>query len=72
MEFRDRLRISLARADMTQAGLARKLGTSPRVVSYWMTGDSTPSLMYLEGICKVLNVSADYLIFGRKDEIYGF
>lgn len=60
--FAERLKIALHDNWMSQAELARKLGTYPRVVSSWLSGKSEPSAMYIRGICEVLNVSADWLL----------
>ena len=52
--------------NISQFKLARDLNLSQSVVNNYCTGKREPSLSVLISICKVLNVSADYLL-GLKD-----
>ena len=54
------------RLKMTQSDMAKKLGITPSQVSHIETGVTRPSLDVVAGICSVLDMSADELIFGKK------
>jgi len=54
------------RLKMTQSDMAKKLGITPSQVSHIETGVTRPSLDVVAGICSVLDISADELIFGKK------
>lgn len=46
----------------TQEDVAEKLGVSRQAVARWEAGETTPELKLLHGLCKLFDVSADYLI----------
>ena len=52
---------------ISQEQLAEALGVSRQAVSRWESGDSTPDMTNLLGLCQYFGVSADYLIFDEKD-----
>ena len=60
--FKDRLKEALTENNISQKELARKISMSQVVVNNYCTGKREPSLGVLISICKVLNVSADYLL----------
>ncbi len=51
---------------LTQKELGKLLGVDFRTVSFWETERYEPSLKQLETICKIFEVSADFII-GLKD-----
>ncbi len=62
MKFEEKL-IQLRKArGMTQEQLAEQLGVSRQAVSRWESGDSTPDMLNISGLCQCFGVSADYLI----------
>jgi len=61
-KFKDRLNEALSENNLSQNALARKIFMSQGVVNNYCTGKREPSLDVLISICKVLNVSADYLL----------
>ena len=65
--FQQRLRELRAEQGLTQGALAALLHTSDDSVYSWEKGRSEPSLSMLTEICRVFNVSADYLL-GLEDE----
>ena len=66
MKFENKL-INLRKSrGMSQEQLAEALGISRQAISRWESGDSTPDMTNLLGLCQYFNVSADYFIF---DEI---
>ena len=61
-KFKDRLNEALKENNISQNALAQKISMSQGVVNNYCTGKREPSLDVLVSICKVLNVSADYLL----------
>ena len=53
---------------LTQKMLADKVGTSISVISRWETGERYMNSFNLINFCEALEVSADYLLFGKEQE----
>ena len=51
--------------NMTQKELAQKLCVSDKNLSKWECGRSTPDIFYLQEICKIFNVDAEYFFTGE-------
>ena len=69
MKFENKL-INLRKSKgVSQEQLAEALGVSRQAISRWESGDSTPDMTNLIGICQYFDVSADYLIFDEIDNI---
>ena len=51
---------------MSQANLAKLVGSSCSIVCYWETNRSEPTAPYLVKLAEIFNVSVDYLL-GRAD-----
>lgn len=66
-EILKRLGEIIDEAHISQAGIARQMGTSPALISRWKSGDITPSIASYEKLCKILNVNLDYLLTGNKN-----
>lgn len=47
---------------MTQDEFASRLGVTPQAVSKWERGNGLPDVSLIEGICSVLEISADTLL----------
>lgn len=54
---------------MTQEELANHLGVSSQAVSKWETDTSCPDISILPQLCKLLGITADELLTGKKDEV---
>ena len=52
--------------EMTQKDLAKEMNVSNQLISKWETGESVPSLEYLDALCKALKV--DYSYFTSEGE----
>lgn len=70
MSFGARLKEARKRKGLTQEGLGKGLGTdgkdaSKAVVHGWEKGDHFPRVDQLEMICDRLDVSADFLLYGK-------
>ena len=57
-----RLNTALALRNMRQKDLAHALGIQDNTISYFCKGDRTPNTVQLAQICRILDVSADYLL----------
>lgn len=68
IEFGERLNNIMLDNDMTPDKLARMLGCGTRTIQYWLDGESDPTVQYLYEICRIFNVSADYILFGEYVE----
>lgn len=64
--FSDRLNQILYDRNISAQKLAKLVGMERKTVYTWTNGYSMPNSLILARICKVLNVSADYLLFGEK------
>ena len=62
--FADRLNQAMYDKDINATQLGRLVGMERKTVYSWQWGDSMPNSLILARICKVLGVSADYLLFG--------
>lgn len=62
MEFAKRIGIAISSSGITQKEIAKTLGISPGNIPVWKKGDAFPSIPVLYALCKLLNVSADYLL----------
>ena len=61
-----RLRESIKNSGISQKVIATEIGVSPQTVSKYMKQDIFPALDTLAKLCKLLDVSADYLL-GLED-----
>ena len=57
-----RLRESIKNATLTQKQIAKAVNVSPQTISKYMKLDIFPALDTLAKLCKVLDVSADYIL----------
>lgn len=64
----ERIRETRERNGLTQAALAKRLGVTRSAVNSWEIGVSAPSVQYLIELCKLFNVSADYILELNKKE----
>ncbi len=64
--FSRRLRNMMENRDITTKEMAGELRVSREAVGSWRRGKCEPSIEILADICKVLNVSADYML-GLKE-----
>jgi transcriptional regulator with XRE-family HTH domain len=60
--FGQRLKVALNSRHMMQKELAEKVGVNEMAISRYIHGGRIVSVSILIEICKVLNVSADYLL----------
>ncbi len=57
-----RLRESIKNSGISQKIIATEIGVSPQTVSKYMKQDIFPALDTLAKLCKLLDVSADYIL----------
>lgn len=68
MEFSEKIRRLLKAHRLSQADLARSLGTNQQQVSRWLEAKTPPKAAYLLKLARALGVTADYLIDDAQDE----
>lgn len=62
MKFKERFNEVLKNSPLTQTELAKQIGISKQCISDFKSGKSVPSINTLYLICKILDVSADFLL----------
>ena len=67
MDFKERLKLARKRAKITQEQLAYLCDCSKGAVSQWESGTTVPELGTFVSICRALNASADFLLFGKEE-----
>ena len=69
MTFSDKLKKLREDKQMTQKDLAKHLGVTPRIISYYETGKSIPNdPELLQKIVKLFNVTLDYLLLDTQSK----
>ena len=63
----DRLKLLRTELGLTQMQMAEKLKISQRAYAHYEAGDREPPLAIIKKICRLFDVSADYLL-GLSDE----
>jgi len=61
-KMRSRLRELLAARGWTQADLARAIGTTPKMVGRWATGEGWPAMEWALKIARALDVPVEEII----------
>ena len=54
---------------MTQEEFASRLGVTPQAVSRWERGNGLPDVSLIEGICKILHISANVLLGVEENKV---
>ena len=62
VDFPQRLMEALKKSGLTQQQVADQMGSKKCSVSSWMNGRILPSVPVVADLCRVLHVSADYLL----------
>lgn len=66
MQLHERLACARADARKSLADVATAVGVSEDTVRRWEHGMGDPGLLHLPALCRVLSVSASWLVFGRE------
>lgn len=69
--FAERLRVIMAKRDMSGAELARKIGVSRESASAWMRGKSQPSPKQVLKIVKAVGIEASWLVSPHPVDLHG-
>lgn len=64
--FSERLNRAIGKSGLSICRIADKLNTSRRTIYCWLDGDALPNSFSLVKLCNILDVSADYLLFGKE------
>lgn len=67
MTIGDRIKELREEKQITQAELADMIGMTQDSISLWEKGRRIPNTLYLIPLCKIFNVTTDYLL-GRESE----
>lgn len=62
MKFQERFLLELKHSLLSQKELAEKLNIDISNITKWKQGKSIPSLEVFYELCKIFDVSADYLL----------
>lgn len=70
MELNERIIQARKQAGLTQEQLGERLGVSRQAVSKWESGQANPDVAYIVEMCKLFEVSTDWLLtgFGPADK----
>lgn len=52
---------------LTQQELAEQIGVTQDSISLWEKGKRIPDTQYIISLCKILNISSDYLLGLEED-----
>lgn len=66
MGFHLRLVAVANKRGLTEMELAEGVGVGRSTMRKWLDGDSAPDALDLARLCLILDISADYLLFGRR------
>ncbi len=66
MKFQERIVEELKGCSLSQREIAEKLHIDPANITNWKKGKNLPSLQTLFDLCRLLEISADYLL-GLED-----
>lgn len=64
--FPERIAELRKQAGLSQEQMGNALNISRQAISKWESGQANPDVSYIEPICALFGVSADYLLFGRE------
>lgn len=67
-EMGNRIKKRRTALEMTQKDLAAEMNVSNQLISKWETGESVPSLEYLDALCKALKVDYSYFTSDKGSE----
>ena len=66
MDLGERIALLRRQASLSQEQLGEKLGVSRQAVSKWESGQANPDLQYVMALCRLFEISSDYLLFGEE------
>ena len=66
MHLNERIAQARKKAGLTQEQLGEALGVSRQAVSKWESGQANPDVTYIMEMCRIFDVSADWILFGTE------
>ena len=66
MSLNERIIQARKQAGLTQEQLGEKLGVSRQAVSKWESGQANPDITYIVEMCRLFDVSSDWLLMGKE------
>lgn len=67
MDINERIKKIRKTRHMTQEELAKRLGKTSSMVTHMESGKTIPTTESIIEMCKIFNVSADYMLFGNEE-----
>lgn len=71
MSLGERIALARKKTGLSQEQLGDKLGVSRQAVSKWESDQTNPDVAYVAQMCRVLEVSSDWLLLGEEREADG-
>ena len=68
MELHERISVIRKAMGMTQEQLGKKIGVSSDTIAAWESGETVPDALSIGGLCRGLNLSADYVLLGNEPD----
>ena len=65
MSLGERITLARKQAGLSQEQLGEKLGVSRQAVSKWESGQTNPDVTYVARMCRLLEVSSDWLLLRK-------
>lgn len=65
--FGQRLEEARRKAGLTQVDVAEKVNCNPCTLNHWENDKTSPNVFLVADVAKLLNVSLDYLVFGKEN-----
>lgn len=62
MDIKKRLKEEIKRSGLSTVEIAKSVGVSPEMITQYCTTEKLPRLDTFAKICKVLDVSSDYIL----------
>ena len=66
MNLGERIALARKQAGLSQEQLGEKLRVSRQAVSKWESGQTNPDVAYVAQMCRILEVSSDWLLLGEE------
>ena len=71
MTLGERIALARKKAGLSQEQLGDRLGVSRQAVSKWESDQTNPDVAYVAQMCRLLEVSSDWLLLGEEREADG-
>jgi transcriptional regulator with XRE-family HTH domain len=66
--YLERLNKAYASSSLGATEIGKLIGRDRKAIYGYLHGDTTPDVLTLARLCVALNISADWLLFGKDDQ----